>query len=267
MTHRPRKRFGQNFLHDQSIINSIIRCINPQPNDNMIEIGPGLGALTKPLLHQVNQLTAIEIDTDLQALLLEWPESKNKLQLIQNDALKVDFAALGPQQRIVGNLPYNISSPLLIRLLQLTPHIKDMHFMLQKEVVQRLAASPGSKTYGRLSVMAQYYCDVVDLFHVPPSAFTPEPQVDSAIVRLTPHTSSPYAKLEFSVLEKLVAQAFSMRRKTLANNLKPLVSADELIALDIDPKCRPEQISVIDYVKIGIFLTQNRYPPDIILPT
>jgi 16S rRNA (adenine1518-N6/adenine1519-N6)-dimethyltransferase len=267
MTHRARKRFGQNFLNDQSISNSIIRCINAQPSDNLIEIGPGLGALTKPLLHQVNRLTAIEIDTDLQALLLEWPEAKDKLQLIQGDALKVDFTALGTQQRIIGNLPYNISSPLLIRLLQLTPHIKDMHFMLQKEVVQRLAAPPGSKTYGRLSVMAQYYCEVVDLFHVPPTAFTPEPQVDSAIVRLTPHITLPYAKLEFSILEKLVAQAFSMRRKTLANNLKPLLTAHELIQLDIDPKCRPEQISVIDYVNIWIFLMQNRYPSDIILPT
>ena len=257
MTHRPRKRFGQNFLHDQHIINSILRCINAQPTDNLIEIGPGLGALTKPLLSRVNRLTAIEIDTDLQAQLQKMPEAQGKLNLISGDALTVDYRQFGKDQRIVGNLPYNISTPLLIRLLQITPYIRDMHFMLQQEVVQRLAAPPGSKTYGRLSVIAQYYCAVLNLFHVPPTAFHPEPKVDSAIVRLTPHPSPLYAELEFLVLEKLVAKAFSMRRKTLANNLKPLLSAAELVQLDIDPQWRPEQISVIDYVKIGMFVSDR----------
>lgn len=257
MTHRPRKRFGQNFLHDQHVIHAILRSINVQPMDNLIEVGPGLGALTKPLLNHVNRMTAIEIDRDLQEALSKMPEAQGKLNLISADALKVDFTQFGQEQRIVGNLPYNISTPLLIRLLQVTPYIRDMHFMLQQEVVQRLAAPPGSKTYGRLSVMAQYYCDVADLFHVPPTAFYPEPKVDSAIVRLTPYPTPRYAKLEFAVLEKLVAQAFSMRRKTLANNLKPLLSAADLVQLDIDPQWRPEQISVIDYVKIGIFLSQR----------
>ncbi len=256
MTHRPRKRFGQNFLHDQHIINGILRCFNAQPTDKVVEIGPGLGALTKPLLNCVNQLMAIEIDTDLQDHLLALPEAKDKLQLIRADALTVDYQQLGEHLRIIGNLPYNISTPLLIRLLQSTPWIKDMHFMLQKEVVQRLAASPGGKTYGRLSVMAQYYCEVSELFHVPPTAFHPKPKVDSAIVRLTPYVSSPYAKVEFAALEQLVAKAFSMRRKTLANNLKPVLSAADLIQLEIDPQCRPEQLSVKDYVKI-VFFVQN----------
>ena len=257
MTHRPRKRFGQNFLHDQHVINSIIRCLNVQPTDNVIEIGPGLGALTKPLLPHVNRLTAIEIDNDLHALLLKLPTAENKLHLINADALTVDYQQFGTQLRIIGNLPYNISTPLLIRLLRVTPLIKDMHFMLQKEVVDRLAASPGSKTYGRLSVMAQYYCQVSSLFHVPPTAFNPEPKVDSAIVRLTPYESSPYSALEFSDLEQLVAKAFSMRRKTLINNLKPVLSAVDLIGLDVDPQYRPEQISVIDYVKIATFVKER----------
>lgn len=257
MMHRPRKRFGQNFLHDQPIINSIVRCINAQPNDNLIEIGPGLGALTRPLLTQVNQLTAIEIDTDLHAHLLQFPEATNKLRLINADVLDVDFTPFGEKLRVVGNLPYNISTPLLIRLLQITPQIQDMHFMLQKEVVQRLAANPGSKTYGRLSVMAQYYCDVSELLHVPPTAFSPEPKVDSAIVRLTPFASGKYPTVPFTELEQLVAKAFSMRRKTLANNLKPLVSASELLTLNINPQWRPEQISVADYVTITNYICQQ----------
>lgn len=254
MTHQPRKRFGQNFLQDQSVINQILRAIHPQAADNLIEIGPGLAALTKPLLALVNQMTAIEIDTDLQARLREMPEAQGKLYLIPGDALAVDFQQFGRQQRIVGNLPYNISTPLLIRLLKMTPYIRDMHFMLQEEVVQRLAATPGTKAYGRLSVMAQYYCEVSYLFQVPPMAFYPAPKVNSAIVRLTPYETSPYPALPFDALEKLVAQAFSMRRKTIANNLKPLLSAADLMSLEIDPQKRPEQLSVIEYVKIGMFL-------------
>lgn len=257
MTHRPRKRFGQNFLHDQHIINSIIRCLNIQPTDNVIEIGPGLGALTKPLLTYVNRLTAIEIDNDLHDNLLKLPIAQDKLHLVNADALTVEYQQFGNQLRIVGNLPYNISTPLLIRLLRLTSLIKDMHFMLQKEVVDRLAATPGNKAYGRLSVMAQYYCEVSSLFHVPPTAFYPEPKVDSAIVRLTPYQTSPYAALDFVDLEQLVAKAFSMRRKTLANNLKPILSAADLILLDVDPQWRPEQISVIDYVKIATFVNKG----------
>lgn len=258
MTHRPRKRFGQNFLHDEHIIHSILRCLHLQPEDNLIEIGPGLGALTKPILPQINRLTAIEIDTDLHAELLKLPAAENKLHLINADALEIDYLQFGPSLRIVGNLPYNISTPLLIRLLRLASQVKDMHFMLQKEVVDRLAAAPGSKAYGRLSVMAQYYCEVTALFQVPPTAFYPEPKVDSAIVRLTPYVASPYPLVDFSSLESLVAKAFSMRRKTLANNLKPVLSAVDLTALNINPQQRPEEISVIDYIKIVTFLNEKR---------
>lgn len=249
MKHQARKRFGQNFLQDTHIINAIIRCIHAQPHDRIIEIGPGLGALTQPLLGQVDRLIAIEIDRDLYAHLQSIPK-RGQLELINADVLKVDFSAFGNQLRIIGNLPYNISTPLLIRLLQITPQIEDMHFMLQKEVVQRLAASPGSKTYGRLSVMAQYYCEVTELIHVPPSAFHPQPKVDSAIVRLTPFKTAQYPQVDFFHLEQLVATAFSMRRKTIANNLKSIISASDLVNLNIDPQWRPEQISVIQYVNI-----------------
>ena len=251
MRHSPRKRFGQNFLQSKLVINDILRAINPLPDDNMLEIGPGLGALTLPLLDHLKQLIAVEIDTDLQRYLMELPPAQGKLRLIPADALTVDYSQFGEKLRVIGNLPYNISTPLLLRLLHYTAHIDDMHFMLQKEVVDRMAAHPGCKAYGRLSVMLQYYCDVEHLFNVPPEAFHPQPKVDSAIVRLTPHMTSPYPIVEFLALERLVAGAFSMRRKTLANNLKPMISATELIAMGIDPVLRPEQISVMDYVRLA----------------
>ena len=256
MMHRARKRFGQNFLHNHQIIDAILRAINIQPTDKMLEIGPGLGALTKPLLQQLVTLTAIEIDTDLQAHLLAMPEATGKLNLIGGDALKIDYSQFGENVRIIGNLPYNISTPLLLRLLHYASYIDDMHFMLQKEVVERLAAGPGSKTYGRLSVMVQYYCDVDHLFNVPPTAFHPEPKVESAIVRLTPLRHSPYPIVAFDDLERLVACAFSMRRKTLANNLKPLLDAAGITALGIDPGMRPEQISVMEYVQLAKFISK-----------
>jgi 16S rRNA (adenine1518-N6/adenine1519-N6)-dimethyltransferase len=251
MIHRARKRFGQNFLQNHQIIDNIMRSLRLKSTDNVLEIGPGLGALTEPLLQHLNHLTAIEIDRDLQAILSEKHGVTGKLALIDADALTIDYGQFGNHLRIIGNLPYNISTPLLIHLLHHVKHIEDMHFMLQKEVVNRMAASPGSKAYGRLSVMLQYYCDVEHLFDVPPEAFNPRPKVDSAIVRLTPHTPSPFPEIEFSRLEDLVACAFSMRRKTLANNLKPLMSATELTQLGIDPGIRPEQVSVGDYVMIA----------------
>lgn len=254
MMHRPRKRFGQNFLQSQPIIDSIVQAFHPQPDDQVVEIGPGLGALTKPLLTVLTSMTAIEIDTDLQAYLQQLPESSGKLHLINADALTVDYSQLGKQLRIIGNLPYNISTPLILHLLTYAPNIIDMHFMLQKEVVERLAAAPGSKTYGRLSVVVQYLCEVEQLFTVPAYAFHPQPKVESAIIRITPYQTSPYPLVEFSNLERLVACAFSMRRKTLANNLKPLLKASDLVALGIDPQQRPEQISVTDYVQIAKFI-------------
>ena len=255
MTHRPRKRFGQNFLQNHSIIESILQAFNPQQMDNVVEIGPGLGALTKPLLRVLNALTAIEIDRDLQALLVAMPEAVNKLQLIGADALTIDYGKLGEHLRIIGNLPYNISTPLLLHLLRYAPHIDDMYFMLQKEVVDRLVAQPGSKAYGRLSVIVQYQCEVEQLLAVPPSAFNPQPKVDSAVVCLIPHRVSPYPTVELAELERLVACAFSMRRKTLANNLKPLMTASDLVNLQIDPGMRPEQISITEYVQIAKFIT------------
>lgn len=252
MAHRARKRFGQNFLQSRQIIDSIIRALNMQPDDNVLEIGPGLGALTQPLLRGLDKLTAVEIDRDLQAHLKETFGADGKLTVIGADALTIDYSQFGKRLRVIGNLPYNISTPLLLRLLHYVPVIEDMHFMLQKEVVDRISAGPGSKAYGRLSVMLQYYCEVEHLFDVPPEAFDPQPKVDSAIVRLTPHITPLYPIVDFSELERLVACAFSMRRKTLANNLKPVMSAAELTALGIDPVLRPEQISVADYVTIAL---------------
>lgn len=254
MIHRPRKRFGQNFLQSQAVIDSILQAFHPQPTDNVVEIGPGLGALTQPLLRSLNTLTAIEIDTDLQAHLVSMPNSGGTLRLIGGDALTIDYAQLGEHLRVIGNLPYNISTPLLMHLLTYTAYIDDMYFMLQKEVVERIAAGPGSKTYGRLSVVVQYLCEVELLFTVPSTAFHPAPKVASAVMRLTPHQVSPYPLVAFSNLERVVACAFSMRRKTLANNLKPLISASELITLGVDPGLRPEQISVKDYVQLAKFI-------------
>ncbi len=254
MGHRPRKRFGQNFLHDQAVINTILRAIAPKPEDFIVEIGPGLGALTKPLMAKLNALTAIEIDRDLQAGLSVFP----KLNLIDADALKVNYAELGSQLRLVGNLPYNISTPLILHLLQFSNTIIDMHFMLQKEVVTRLAAQPGHKSFGRLSVMVQYFCEVEHLFDVPPSAFDPAPKVDSAIVRLIPYRQRPYKEVNIKNLEALVARAFSMRRKTLANNLKPILQAKEIEALGIDPTRRPEQLSINDFVSLANLICNNQ---------
>ncbi len=254
--HSPRKRFGQNFLHDKQVIEQIIQAIHPQSTDNMLEIGPGLGALTQPLLRELDQLKAIEIDRDLQAYLPTLPGAQGKLIVIPADALTVDYSQFGEQVRVIGNLPYNISSPLLIHLLQQTACIEDMHFMLQKELVDRMASSHGCKAYGRLSVMVQYYCEVEHLFDVPPEAFDPAPKVNSAIVRMTPYQKSPYEKVAFADLERIVAVSFSMRRKTLNNNLKGLISAEQLLELGIDGIRRPEQISVAEYVCLAKFISK-----------
>lgn len=255
MRHSPRKRFGQNFLQNRHIIDEILRAINPQPIDNVLEIGPGLGALTQPLLRKLDQLTAIEIDTDLQKYLSELPIAQGKLKLIPADALTIDYSQFGTKLRVVGNLPYNISTPILIHLLQFSSYIEDMYFMLQKEVVDRMVATPGSKAYGRLSVMLQYHCEVDHLFDVPPEAFDPQPKVDSAMVRLTPFRISPYESVNVKELERLVASAFAMRRKTLTNNLKGIISFAQLTELGIDGGKRPEQISVTEYVQLAKFVS------------
>ncbi len=256
MAHRPRKRFGQNFLQNHHIIENIIRALNPQPSDAIVEIGPGLGALTQPLLRSVQHLHAIEIDTDLQAHLAAMPWARDKLTVIGADALTIDYSQFGEKVRIIGNLPYNISTPLLLHLLHAVSHIDDMHFMLQKEVVDRITASPGCKAYGRLSVIVQYFCEAQPLFDVPPTAFHPAPKVESAVVRLTPHPVSPYPMVAFSHLEHIVAQSFALRRKTLANNLKPIMTANDLAAMGIDPGLRPEQISIMEYVQLAKFVNK-----------
>ncbi len=250
ITHRPRKRFGQNFLENQHVIQSILQSLHLQASDNVLEIGPGLGALTKPLLNILTKLTAIEIDTDLHAHLIAMPVSQDKLTVICADALTINYNELPINTRIIGNLPYNISTPLLLRLLAGLDSIEDMHFMLQKEVVDRLSASPGCKAYGRLSVMAQYYCDVESLFDVAAESFRPVPRVESSVVRLTPWRPGKYPEVAFNDLERVVACAFSMRRKTLANNLKPWCAAQKLQEIGIDPGLRPEQLQILDYVHL-----------------
>lgn len=254
MRHRPRKRFGQNFLQDPFFIDRILQALRLEKEDKVVEIGSGLGALTQPLLRHLNHLIAIEIDTDLQARLRALPIAQDKLCLIGGDALAIDYSQWGTQLRLIGNLPYNISTPLVLHLLHYSSSIIDMHFMLQKEVVERLSAQPGTKDYGRLTVIVQYHCEVEPLFIVPPQAFYPQPKVDSAVVRLIPHQRPLYPEVDAKALRQLLAQAFGMRRKTLANNLKPLFSAAQLSGLGIDPQARPEQLTVEDYVRIAKLL-------------
>ncbi|WP_249978679.1 16S rRNA (adenine(1518)-N(6)/adenine(1519)-N(6))-dimethyltransferase RsmA [Vreelandella olivaria] len=252
--HRARKRFGQNFLRDLGIISRIVRSIGPREGDRLVEIGPGQGALTAPLLEATGRLEVIELDRDLipglRVQFFNYPD----FVIHEGDALKFDFAALkgdGPALRVVGNLPYNISTPLIVHLLTMGNAIADMHFMLQKEVVERLAAQPGGADWGRLSVMAQYYCQVDQLFIVPPEAFVPRPKVDSAIVRLTPHAELPHTADDPALLFELVKLAFGQRRKTLRNNLKGRVSSETLEALGIDPVRRPQTLNVAEYVAIA----------------
>ncbi|MES2606157.1 MAG: 16S rRNA (adenine(1518)-N(6)/adenine(1519)-N(6))-dimethyltransferase RsmA [Pseudomonadota bacterium] len=255
--HRARKRFGQNFLHDEHVINRIVRAITPGPGQVLIEIGPGQGALTAPLLAAAGQLTTIEIDRDLAGLLRTRYADNPGFRLIEGDVLDVDFSALASQPaslRIVGNLPYNISTPLLFRLLQHHTLIHDMVFMLQYEVVQRLAAGPGTADYGRLSVMMQYYCEVDMLFKVSPGSFKPQPKVDSAIVRLTPRRPNPFPPVNAQVLATVVKSAFSMRRKTLRNTLKPLFTTEQLAVLPVDLGLRAENLAVDDYVRLAALL-------------
>ncbi len=259
--HYAKKRFGQNFLIDNSIINHIVDCIQPQPEDIMIEIGPGLGAMTKPLLSRLNQLNVIELDRDIIPKLIKnciFANIENKHKLIVNEAdvLKFSFSDFYSRQdstdklRIVGNLPYNISTPVLFHLLKSRDIIHDMHFMLQKEVVDRIVASPGVKNYGRLSVMLQTFCEAQFLFEVPPHAFEPAPKVDSAILRLQPKTQYENIVTDFSRYEELIRQAFSQRRKTLKNTLKNLCSAQQIEQAGLLTNQRAEELSISDFVNL-----------------
>ncbi|WP_237068581.1 16S rRNA (adenine(1518)-N(6)/adenine(1519)-N(6))-dimethyltransferase RsmA [Microbulbifer guangxiensis] len=255
--HKARKRFGQNFLVDENIIERIVRAIAPKEDDRLVEIGPGQGAITELLLKRCPSLTAVELDRDLIPLLQFKFRDYPDFSIIEQDALKFDFGSLAGngQLRIVGNLPYNISTPLLFHLLGFRGKIRDMHFMLQKEVVDRLSAVPGNKSYGRLSVMVQYHCRVQGLFPVPPQSFRPAPKVDSAIVRLVPHATLPNPAENEELLERLVNVAFQQRRKTLRNAIKPLYPDLDIPALPVDASRRPETLSVKEFVELANYLS------------
>jgi len=258
--HRARKRFGQHFLHDRNIIDKILLAIAPQPGDHLIEIGPGLGAITLPLLEQCGALTAVELDRDVIPKLEAAAAGKGDLQLIQGDALRIDFRGLTTPDRklrLVGNLPYNISTPLLFHFLDQADVVQDMHFMLQKEVVQRMAAGPGGKEYGRLSVMLAVRCRVEPLFNIGAGAFRPPPKVESSFVRVTPYTAPPFPIDDFAHFSRLVTQAFSHRRKTLRNALQGVTNEAVIRSAGIDPGARPETLSPADYARLSnIVLTE-----------
>lgn len=251
--HTPRKRFGQNFLRDAAVIRAIVQAIDPRPDQHLVEIGPGEGVLTELLIERCRRLDLIEIDRDLAALLSRRFEGWASLVLHQADALRFPFDTLAANSsplRIVGNLPYNISTPLLFHLFGFSRHIADMHFMLQKEVVDRLCAAVGSGNYGRLSVMAAYHCQPEALFDVPPECFEPRPQVTSTVVRLVPHAKPP-VEVDLDRLRAVVNAAFVQRRKTLRNALKQWIEASDLTALGIDPGLRPQNLSLADYANIA----------------
>lgn len=264
MNHRARKRFGQNFLTDENVIDSCLAVFNPQQGERIIEIGPGLGALTVHLISKLKKLEVIELDRDiipkLRSLCAAYCENADDLHVYNEDVLRFDFDKLKLDDRllrIIGNLPYNISTPLIFRLLEKASMIQDMYFMLQKEVVDRMAAAPGSKQYGRLSIMVQYYCKVTSLFDVDSSAFSPAPKVQSSFVQLIPYKELPIKASDEKALAKVVTQAFSLRRKTLRNCLKELISDVELESIGLNPGDRAEQLSIHDFVKISNLLSNK----------
>jgi len=256
--HRPRRRFAQNFLVDRSTIDRIVAAVAPGRDEHVVEIGPGRGAITGQLAERAGELVLVEIDRDLVATL---ERSFPELEVISGDALKICFDSLFPEPvryRVVGNLPYNISTPLIFRLLSHAKRMFDAHFMLQDEVVARLAASPGQKAWGRLGVMVQYRCHVEPLFGVSPEAFNPKPQVRSRVVRLQPYDELPHVATDYRMLETLVRTAFSMRRKTLRNALKAMPGSEALVAEgEFDFSVRPENLSVADFVAIANALSQR----------
>lgn len=256
-----RKRFGQNFLHDEAVIDGIVAAISPQSDQHLVEIGPGRGALTAPLLASGAKLDVVELDRDLVPLLAAQFAAAGNLTLHNADALQFNYlplAAQGEKLRIIGNLPYNITTPLLFHLLGQSAVIEDMCFMLQKEVVERICAAPGSKQYGRLTIMLQYQCAAEALFDVPPEAFDPAPKVNSAIIYMQPRREPLGGQVDSVQLNKLVTQAFSQRRKTIANTLKKLVNLDQLSAVGISPEQRPETISIEQFVKLtGVVFGQG----------
>jgi 16S rRNA (adenine1518-N6/adenine1519-N6)-dimethyltransferase len=255
--HRPRKRFGQHFLSDPGVIDAIVRAIDPQPGDTIVEIGPGHGAITEPLAKRGGKLHCIELDRDLAAALRRRFDATDNVTIHEADALSFDFCTLGDSLRIVGNLPYNISTPLLFHLIDSRGCIADMHFMLQKEVVDRMTAVPGSKAYGRLGIMLGCHLGAEALFDVAPQCFDPPPAVTSAVVRLVPLGDDRPAIDDEKLLGRLVATAFSQRRKTVRNALKTLVDEDELRSLGIDSGKRPETLPIMDYVSLANYVSRR----------
>lgn len=253
--HMARKRFGQHFLVDESVIDAIVRAIDPQSGDNMVEIGPGLSALTAPLVQQLRSLKVVEIDRDLAARLRkQYPAEK--LELIEADALEVDFAALGPRLRVVGNLPYNISTPLLFHLLEAADQVIDQHFMLQREVIDRMVAQPGSSDYSRLSVMLQARYRMYKLFDVAADAFDPPPRVVSAIVRMVPLPADRPQARSMNVFSQVLTRAFAQRRKMLRGGLGDWSRAIDWEGLGISPTARPAELSVLQYIALSDFIQE-----------
>lgn len=255
--HTPRKRFGQNFLEDRGVVERIVAAVHPQRNERIVEIGPGLAALTAPLLDCVEHLDVIEIDRDI-ARALRARFSADRLTLHEGDALDFDFTALGRGIRVVGNLPYNISTPILFHLNSQAAALRDCHFMLQREVVERMAAAPDSPEYGRMSVMLQYRWKIEPLFDVPPSAFHPPPKVWSSVVRMTPYGAPPHPAVDETLFAEVVARAFGQRRKTLRNTLRELMSQKDFESLGIDPGARGEVLGVPEFVRIGNYLAARK---------
>jgi 16S rRNA (adenine1518-N6/adenine1519-N6)-dimethyltransferase len=254
MTHRPRKRFGQHFLHDPGVIGRIVAAIDPRPGQRIVEIGPGVGALTRPLLERAGSMQAVEIDRDVILELERRCAGAGALVVHEGDALEFDFAALaagGPPLRVCGNLPYNVSTPLLFHLLSQSAAIEDMHFMLQREVVERMAAKPDTREYGRLTVMLAAACRVEALFRVGRGAFQPPPQVESAVVRLVPLAAPPFPLPDRERFAKLVAAGFSGRRKTIRNSLRDWVDEDGFAAAGVDPGRRADTLSPAEFAALA----------------
>lgn len=261
--HQPRKRFGQHFLHDHLVIEKIIKAIDPRPGDRLLEIGPGLGAISLPLLKIVGTLMAVELDRDVIPHLDRAAQELGELTIFQADALRFDYrkvAGSGDKLRLIGNLPYNISTPLLFHFLEQKDCIKDMHFMLQKEVVDRMAAGPGSKTFGRLSVMLQASARVEHLFDIGREAFTPPPRVESSFVRLVPYETPPFKINDQKLFAQLVLSAFSQRRKTLRNSLKKLLDAEQIASTGVDPSARAETLEPEQFAMLANLLVPGETP-------
>jgi 16S rRNA (adenine1518-N6/adenine1519-N6)-dimethyltransferase len=254
--HVPRKRFGQNFLEDRGVVEQIIAAVRPQAGERFIEIGPGLGALTLPLLQRLEHLDVVEIDRDIVAN-LRASHPAERLTIHEGDALEFDFTTIGRDLRVVGNLPYNISTPLLFHLTAAAGVVCDAHFMLQREVVERMSAQPGSAEYGRLSVMLQYRWSIDSLFEVPPTAFRPAPKVWSSIVRMIPHKALPHVARNEELFADVVMRAFGQRRKTLRNTLREKLGTAGFEQLGIDPAARGETLGVADFVRIANFIADG----------